>query len=117
MRLPSHLLLTQNCLQVVDGTTIYFDDPPPKINEAPSLDNTTPEAISPSVSLARGAQPTDSIPDNKDAPEIESSVREDLDQKIESEGTAALSDNPGVAQTANDENSLPPEIEVTDQPV
>ena len=109
------MLLTQNCLlQVVDGTTIYFDDPPPKINEAPSLDNTTPEAISPSVSLARGAQPTDSVPDNKDAPEIESSVREDLDQKIESEGTAALSDNPGVAQTANDENSLPPEIEVTD---
>ena len=40
-------------LQVVDGTTIYFDGPPPKINEAPSLDNATPEAIAPTVSLAR----------------------------------------------------------------
>ena len=81
---------------MVDGTTIYFPDPPPKINEAPSLDNTTPEAISPTVSLARAAQPTD-YGQEKEAPEIESSVREDPDQTVETEGKAALSDNPGAA--------------------
>jgi len=83
--------------EVVDGTTIYFDAPPPKINEAPSLENVTPEAISPTMTQAR-AQPTESIK----TPEIESSVQEHLDvtEKIE---TAVLSDNPGaVASTGNE---------------
>ena len=65
---------------MVDGTTIYFNDPPPKINEAPSLDNTTPEAISPTVSLSQAAQPTEST----GAPEIESSVREEADLDLTS---------------------------------
>merc|ERR1712106_1087984 len=60
--------------EVVDGTTIYFDDPPPKINEAPSMDNATPEAISPTMTQAR-AEPTES----SKTPEIESSVSENLD--------------------------------------
>jgi len=51
--------------EVVDGTTIYFDGPPPKINEAPSMDNVTPEAISPTMTQAR-AEPTES----SKAPEI-----------------------------------------------
>ena len=100
---------------MVDGTTIYFPDPPPKINEAPSLDNTTPEAISPTVSLARAAQPTD-YGQEKEAPEIESSVREDPDQTVETEGTAALSDNPGAAPptTNNREQVSNDNIELTD---
>ena len=99
-------------MQVVDGTTIYFNDPPPKINEAPSLDNTTPEAISPTVSLSQAAQPTEST----GAPEIESSVREeaDLDLTLQTDGTAALSDNPGAAKTSNQENVVTNDIELTD---
>ena len=84
---------------MVDGTTIYFNDPPPKINEAPSLDNTTPEAISPTVTLARAAQPTD-------APEIESSVRENPDLTVETDGTIALSDNPGAAPSTNNNEQI-----------
>ena len=99
-------------MQVVDGTTIYFNDPPPKINEAPSLDNTTPEAISPTVSLSQAAQPTEST----GAPEIESSVRDeaDLDLTLQTDGTAALSDNPGAAKTSNQENVVTNDIELTD---
>merc|ERR1712050_408723 len=82
--------------EVVDGTTIYFDGPPPKINEAPSMDNVTPEAISPTMTQAR-AEPTES----SKAPEIESSVSENLDV-VEKPVTAVLSDNPGGATpTAN----------------
>eukprot|EP00092_Neocalanus_flemingeri_P025250 GFUD01027382.1.p1 GENE.GFUD01027382.1~~GFUD01027382.1.p1 ORF type:complete len:1768 (+),score=522.48 GFUD01027382.1:102-5405(+) len=82
--------------EVVDGTTIYFDDPPPKINEAPSMENVTPEAISPTMTEAR-AKPTES----SKTPEIESSVSEHLDV-VEQVGTAVLSDNPGgSAPTVN----------------
>merc|ERR1712142_202431 len=82
--------------EVVDGTTIYFDGPPPKINEAPSMDNVTPEAISPTMTQAR-AEPTES----SKAPEIESSVSENHDV-VEKPVTAVLSDNPGGAiPTAN----------------
>merc|ERR1712050_297859 len=77
--------------EVVDGTTIYFDGPPPKINEAPSMDNVTPEAISPTMTQAR-AEPTES----SKAPEIESSVSDNLGE-VEKVGTAVLSDNPGGA--------------------
>merc|ERR1712106_1245890 len=75
--------------EVVDGTTIYFDDPPPKINEAPSMDNVTPEAISPTMTEAR-AKPTE----NNKIPEIESSVSEHH-EVVQQAGTAVLSDNPG----------------------
>merc|ERR1712123_301885 len=82
--------------EVVDGTTIFFDDPPPKINEAPSMDNATPEAISPTMTQAR-AEPTES----SKTPEIESSVSENLDV-VEKVATAVLSDNPGgTSPTAN----------------
>merc|ERR1711892_1464551 len=75
--------------EVVDGTTIYFDDPPPKINEAPSMDNVPPEAISPTMTEAR-AKPTE----NNKAPDIESSVSEHH-EVVQQAGTAVLSDNPG----------------------
>merc|ERR1711892_8984 len=82
--------------EVVDGTTIFFDDPPPKINEAPSMDNATPEAISPTMTQAR-AEPTES----SKTPEIESSVSENLDV-VEKVATQVLSDNPGgTSPTAN----------------
>ena len=60
--------------QVVDGTTIFFDGPPPTINEAPSLDNVTPEAISPTLTQASPAPATEV---REAAPEIESSVAEE----------------------------------------
>ena len=60
--------------EVVDGTTIYFDGPPPTINEAPSLDNVTPEAISPTLTQASPAPATEA---REAAPEIESSVAEE----------------------------------------
>ena len=73
---------------MVDGTTIYFNDPPPKINEAPSLDNVTPEAIAPTATLS-GARPTET----RDTPEIESSVSDDIAPAAETGAeTAALSD-------------------------
>ena len=56
--------------QVVDGTTLYFDGSAPKIVVAPSSDNTTPEAIQPTVTDQR-ARATDSQPE---AVEIEGSV-------------------------------------------
>merc|ERR1711892_324562 len=75
--------------EVVDGTTIFFDDPPP-------MDNATPEAISPTMTQAR-AEPTES----SKTPEIESSVSENLDV-VEKVATAVLSDNPGgTSPTAN----------------
>ena len=74
-------------LQVVDGTTIYFDGPPPKINEAPSLDNATPEAIAPTVSLARAPPATET---REAAPEIESSVSDDLGGLEAAEAAAAV---------------------------
>merc|ERR1711892_186709 len=80
--------------EVVDGTTIYFDDPPPKINEAPSMDNVTPEAISPTMTEAR-AKPTE----NSKIPEIESSVSEHH-EVVQQAGTAVLSDNPGGSSSA-----------------
>jgi len=102
-------------LQVVDGTTIFLNDQPPKINEAPSLDNVTPEAIIPTATLSGVSQPTDT----KDAPEIESSVSEDVVANVEAapDATAALSDNPGASPTVNnDENVATHEnLEVTDQ--
>ena len=49
------LLVTTPFLQVVDGTTLYFDGSAPKIVVAPSSDNTTPEAIQPTVTVPTGA--------------------------------------------------------------
>ena len=64
-------------IQVIDGTTLYMDGSAPKINVAPSLDNTTPEAIKPTVTQQAAGQPTlapEAVSD--DLVEIEGSVGE-----------------------------------------
>merc|ERR1712183_1107406 len=98
--------------EVVDGTTIYFDEPPPKINEAPSLDNTTPEAISPTMTEAR-AKPTES----SKIPEIESSVREQVDVVEKMGGVAVLSDNPGVSNPTGNTKDVTHENVDTTEPI
>merc|ERR1712012_281571 len=64
--------------EVIDGTTIYMDGSAPKINVAPSLDNTTPEAIKPTVTEQAAAEPTIAVdsPSTDDLVEIEGSVGE-----------------------------------------
>merc|ERR1711899_165279 len=64
--------------EVIDGTTIYMDGSAPKINVAPSLDNTTPEAIKPTVTEQAAAEPTIAVdlPFTDDLVEIEGSVGE-----------------------------------------
>merc|ERR1719270_933974 len=64
--------------EVIDGTTIYMDGSAPKINVAPSLDNTTPEAIKPTVTEQAAAEPTIAVDSlsTDDLVEIEGSVGE-----------------------------------------
>jgi len=62
--------------EVIDGTTLYMDGSAPKINVAPSSDNTTPEAIKPTVTEQAAAQPTLASAASDDLVEIEGSVGE-----------------------------------------
>merc|ERR1712183_505568 len=77
-----------------------------------SLDNTTPEAISPTMTEAR-AKPTES----SKIPEIESSVREQVDVVEKMGGVAVLSDNPGVSNPTGNTKDVTHENVDTTEPI